>query len=320
MTHLTGHSSTMNPNVLHGLVGLVALLVVGSGMYFFAGSQKSASQSGKYCNDGALSGAKPIQSHRSYCLKYTFATQHLMPNEPVSYQFSIVDDEGNTVKDFQVAHDMLLHLIVVRKDLANFQHLHPNFDASTGTFTLSRRTFPTAGEYRIYADFVPTGAQMDADGIPLNVVLTQDVTVMGNYTPQMLKRDQATKTFDGYTVTLIASPKSLAVGTMDMLSFTIKKNGKPITDLQPYLAALGHSVIIREGTLDYIHAHAVQTPTATQNGTVDFHVEFPYGGTYKVFTQLKHQDKVVTTDFVVSVARDEPQPMQQMDHAMHQPQ
>ena len=310
----------MNSKIL--TIGIIVLLIAVGAVYFMSKNSTSPAAT-EYCSqDGTLSNTQAIQSHRSYCIKSNIATTHLMPNEPVSFQFSIVDDQGNTLKDFQMTHDMLLHLIVIRKDLANFQHLHPELDASTGTFTLSNLTFPTSGSYRLYADFTPKGAMMGPDGIPLGVTLIQDASVIGNYTAQALKLDPTTKTFDGYNVTLTADPKVLVAGT-DMLSFTIKKDGKSVTDLQHYLAALGHSVIIREGTLDYIHAHAVQAPTDVQNGTIDFHVEFPSEGTYKVFTQFKHQDKVVTTDFVVSVTGGAPRtpPMQTemkiMDHSMH---
>lgn len=242
-----------------------------------------------------------IQSHRSYSIKSLSDTSLLKPNTSTSFAFSIVDDQGNTVKDFRIAHDMLLHLIIVRKDLMEFQHLHPELNTSTGTFTLSDLTFPSAGEYRIYADFIPTSAQIGTDGIPLNVVLNEDIKVEGNYTPQSLSIGTMTKTFEGYDITLSTDPTSLSTSSTGMLSFTIKKDGRLVTDLEPYLAALGHSVVIRENTLDYIHAHAIQEPSAIQTGIIDFHTDFPSGGKYKVFTQFKHNEKVITSDFVISV-------------------
>ena len=317
----------MNKNTLIALVGLI---VLGSGVYALTAQKKvTPTASGiEYCgSDGTLVASMPIQSHRSYCIKSDIATVPLTPNQPIALKFSIIDDQGNTLKDLQVMHDMLLHLIVVRKDLATFQHLHPEFDASTGVFTLFDLTFGSAGDYRIYADFTPASAQMGPDGIPLNVVLTQDVSVLGQYAPQALTPSATTKTFDGYTVTLKTDPATLTGGEMPMFSFTIKKDGKLVTDLEQYLAALGHSVIIRESTLDYIHAHAIQQPRDKQNGTIDFHVELSSGGNYKVFTQFQHDGKVITTDFVVPVTggtavTTQPSAPTQMstqgtDHSMH---
>jgi hypothetical protein len=40
-------------------------------------------------------------------------------------RFRIVDDRGATVRDFDVEHDRRMHLIVARRDLRHFQHVHP---------------------------------------------------------------------------------------------------------------------------------------------------------------------------------------------------
>jgi hypothetical protein len=226
-------------------------------------------------------------------------------NSPIAYSFKIIDDQGNTLKDFQMEHEKLLHLIVVRKDLNEFQHVHPTLDATTGVFTLSDLVFPSSGAYRIFADFTPASAQMDTNGQPMNVVSSEDIAVSGAYAPQPIGTTETTKIFEGYTVTLATDPKAPLSGT-DMLMFTISKNGKPVTDLQDYLGALGHSVILKESTLDYIHTHAVETPTSNQNGTIMFHVEFPSAGNYKVFMQFQDQGKVITTDFVVPVKQGSP--------------
>src|SRR5207302_5878358 len=60
------------------------------------------------------------------------------------------------VTAFETVHETLLHLIIVRRDLALFAHEHPTPN-SDGSFTL-RHTFPTPGEYRLFADTAPRGA------------------------------------------------------------------------------------------------------------------------------------------------------------------
>ena len=45
----------------------------------------------------------------------------------------IVDARGATVRDFDVEHTKRLHLIVVRRDLTGFQHVHPS-RAADGTW------------------------------------------------------------------------------------------------------------------------------------------------------------------------------------------
>ena len=39
--------------------------------------------------------------------------------------FRIADDRGRTVRDFDVEHTKRMHVIVVRRDMKGFQHVHP---------------------------------------------------------------------------------------------------------------------------------------------------------------------------------------------------
>ena len=283
----------------------VVLIVLGIGFVAYSLTSKkntaSIDSSGSYCSsDGTLTNTQSIQSHRSYCIQTLSDMSRVQASSSIAYSFKIIDDQGSTLKDFQMEHEKLLHLIVVRKDLHEFQHVHPTLDTTTGVFTLSGLTFPSSGAYRIFADFTPASAQIDGKGQPMNVVSSVDLAVAGSYSPQPIGTTETTKTFDGYTVTLTTDPKAPLSGT-DMLMFAISKNGKPVIDLQDYLGALGHSVILKENTLEYIHTHAVETPTSKQNGTITFHVEFPSAGNYKVFMQFQDQGSVVTTNFVIAV-------------------
>jgi hypothetical protein len=269
----------------------------------------------------------PIQSHRSYMLR-SDAAEAYQSNTPSSYTFSIVDEQGNTLKDFQTVHTKIMHVIVVRKDLAEFQHVHPDFNKATGQFTLSNLTFLSDGSYRIFTDFTPVGTMMGPDGMPLGVTLNQDVQVgnLANYKPQSLQETAITQTFNGYQVQLATNPTTLTAGSASVISYTIQQNGKVVTNLENYLGALGHSIVLSEGDLEFIHAHALNTDITKQNGTVGFHVTFPKPGKYKLFTQFQHQGKVITTSFVVNVGAAPASEnmgsgnmmnMQGMDHSMH---
>src|SRR5688500_5014093 len=79
-----------------------------------------------YCSsDGTLTKAKSIQSHRSFCLKTNGSASQFFPGTPTVYAFTIVDDEGDVVKEFETTHTKIMHVIVARKDLGQFQHVHP---------------------------------------------------------------------------------------------------------------------------------------------------------------------------------------------------
>ncbi len=288
------------------ITAAIFVLVLGIGVtLLFKNSPQVSKGEGIYCSsDGTLTDTMPIQSHRSYCLKSDAKNVTYPVNSPSEYSFSIVDDQGNTLKNFEITHTKQMHVIVVRKDLAYFQHVHPQFDEATGVFTFNDLTLPADGLYRIFADFAPMGGQKDPTGMPLPVTLSEDVSVGSgaNYTPQPIGTQERSKTFGGYTVAL-STDKPLQSGAESMLTFDLKQNGKAITDLEPYLGALGHSVILREGNLDFIHAHPMEDVSKPQNGKVDFMVDFPEAGTYKVFTQFQRGGKVFTIDFVVSVAQ-----------------
>ncbi len=306
------------------IVGIIALVAVG-GIALLATKSKApfnVVDSDVYCSsDGTFTNTMPIQSHRSYCLKTDSSGKTYSVNAPNEYSFSVVDDQGNTLKNFEITHTKPMHVIVVRKDLAYFQHVHPTFDQTTGAFSFKDLTFPADGTYRIFADFAPGGGQEDAMGMPLAVTISEDIPVGtgANYTPQALGSEEKVKTFSGYQVALSAD-QAFVSGKEVTLTFKLKQNSKPVTDLEPYLGALGHSVILREDNLDFIHAHPMEDVTAPQTGKVDFMVDFPEAGRYKVFTQFQRGGKVFTTDFVVSVAQGTQAPdmsMPGMDHTMH---
>lgn len=260
----------------------------------------------------------PIQSHRSYTVKSDSAGKAYSANIPNEYSFSIVDERGDTLKDFATTHTKSMHVIVVRKDLAYFQHVHPEYNSSNRTFTFNDLTFPADGEYRIFADFAADDGQKDSEGMPLVTTLSEDVKVGSTYTPKPIGMEEKTKTFEGYQVSLNTHDQLIS-GQESMLMFSLSQNDKPVTNLQEYLGALGHSVILKGGTLDFIHAHPMEIQN--QNGTVSFMVNFPEGGKYKAFTQFQRNGKVFTTDFVVSVAQGtdsiENTSTPGMDHSMH---
>ena len=287
----------MKRPIIAGII-VVALVIVG--VWYL--NQPKTIPSNKLTSLPMETNQPIIQSHRSFTFRSDAVTKNFQPNNPTSYIFSIVDDQGNTVKDFATTHERLMHVIVVRKDLAEFQHLHPEFNKITGQFTLGDLILPSHGQYRIFADFAPMSAQRGADGVPLGVTISEDVNVgaLANYKAQPLTTSALTKSFQGYDVQLAADPAFIPAQEATMMSFAIKQNGKPVTNLEKYLGALGHSVVLSEGDLEFIHTHALDENVSNQNGTVDFHVVFPRAGTYKLFTQFQHRGRVITTDFVVS--------------------
>ncbi len=204
--------------------------------------------------------------------------------QPVDFAFRIVDTEGHAVTSYTKTHDKLMHLIVARRDLSGFQHVHPVM-AADGTWRVPL-TFRSAGDYRVFADFQARGAE--------GLTLGADVPVAGAYTPVELPSPALTSAAGDYRVTLSGALKP---GTTSKLTLTVDRNGVPVTDLQSYLAAYGHLVALRQGDLAYLHVHPEESNRAGPN--IVFYAEVPSAGTYRLYLDFKHGDVVRTAEFTV---------------------
>lgn len=210
----------------------------------------------------------------------------------VPLRFRIVDSSGAPVTEYVESHEKLLHLIVVRRDLADYQHVHPVLDDS-GTWSVPL-DLAKPGDYRVFADFVP------ADGRA--ATLDADMTVAGKYQPQQLPAPATTATVDGYTVTLSGVTKA---GQASELVLSVNRGGKPVTDLQPYLGAYGHLVAVRASDLEYLHVHPMSDasdPSTAPGPQIAFHTTLPSAGSYRLFLDFKHRDAVHTAEFTVEGA------------------
>src|SRR5215207_600790 len=134
---------------LFAALGIFAVIVVLVSANVQNHASADVSDGRWYCSpDGKLTKNKSVQSHRSFCLKAIEGASQFLPGTPTAYVFEVIDDKGNVVKDFEITHTKIMHVIVVRRDLGQFQHIHPEYDPASGEFTLSNLILPTAGEYR----------------------------------------------------------------------------------------------------------------------------------------------------------------------------
>nr|WTA68284.1 hypothetical protein OHB51_03675 [Micromonospora sp. NBC_00855] len=214
--------------------------------------------------------------------------------EPVNapageFAFRIAGPDGRPVTRYEVAHDKQMHLIVARRDLSGFRHVHPELTAD-GTWRVDT-PLTGPGQWRAFADFTPTG------GEPLT--LGVDVTVPGELTERPLPAPATSTTVDGYTVTLAGTPQP---GRTSSLTLTVSRDGQPVTDLEPYLGAYGHLVALRRGDLAYLHVHPDGTPGdgRTRPGpAVTFLAEVPSAGSYRIYLDFQHGGRVHTAEFTV---------------------
>ena len=171
--------------------------------------------------------------------------------EAAALTFTIRDAKGQIVRGLAVVHERPMHLLVISEDLSEFYHLHPE-QRPDGSFRVAH-TFPYGGGYLLYVDYAPPGAgqvvsrlSLRCDGEPRP--------------PAPLAEDEgATKTVDALRVTMKPG-KPLRAGEEVMLDFAVAdaETNEPVIDLEPYLGALAHFVIVSQDGADFLHAHPVQ--------------------------------------------------------------
>jgi hypothetical protein len=223
-------------------------------------------------------------------MRLSLARTEFARGQTAGLRFRIVGDDGTPLRDFEVEHERRLHLIVARRDMTGFQHLHPTMRAD-GTWT-TPLTLAKAGSYRVFADFKRDGK---------NVTLAGDLSVDGSYESQPLPAAAATaRTTDGaYEVTL-AQRQPVRGGEESELRFQVRRGGEVVT-VEPYLGARGHLVALREGDLAYLHVHPLDDAAAGDE--IEFATAFPSSGRYRLFLQFKDGGTVHTAPFTVTVAR-----------------
>ena len=244
---------------------------------------------------GTVAGAASDQpgglasSRGGYTLTPTDPT--LTPGTPETFAFTITGPNGAPVTAFDVEHDKRMHLIVVRRDTTGFQHVHPEM-ALDGTWSVPL-TLPAGGSYRAFADFTPTGGQRTTLGV--------DLSAPGAFEP-VAHAPSRTARVDGYTV---EPGGDLVPGRASPITLTVSKDGQPVTDLQPYLAAYGHLVALREGDLGYLHVHPEGSPgdgVTPPGPRIEFVAQVPTAGGYRLFLDFQHSGVVRTAEFTVPTA------------------
>jgi hypothetical protein len=217
------------------------------------------------------------------------------PAPPVAGQsaqlkLNIQTADGVTVREFETLHEKLVYLIVVRDGLDEFAHLHPTVDGRGNLGTT--HIFSKAGNYRLFADHKAKGSE--------GAVATSVLNVAGvDSEPEPLTVNAPGKVAaDGLQAT-ITIPSS-SVGAATQLRFTLAdKAGLAIDELQPYLGARGHLVVLNAAGGVYVHAHPLEKPAS--GNEVAFEAHFPARGLYKGWAQFQVDQRVRTIPFVVKI-------------------
>jgi hypothetical protein len=195
---------------------------------------------------------------------------------------------GTVIRRFSIVHERAMHLFVVGEGADFFAHEHPA-QQSDGVFMLDL-TLPRRGPYMAIAEFLPEG------GTPQT--FQQAFTTAGPSLRRPLPAvDGTAKIADGVRVAIDAA--KLVSGQAAPLAFTLQDetSGATVTDVEPYLGAAAHLLIVAADLTEAIHAH----PDAAVAGALTFAPIVPRPGRYTVWLQFQRRGQLSTVSFVIDV-------------------
>ena len=95
---------------------------------------------------------------------------------------------------------------------------------------------------------------------------------------------------------------SAIAGQESEIVLSVSRAGQPVTDLQPYLGALGHLVALRTTDLTYLHVHPLHDGDGPGGPEVKFMVNIPTKDTYRLFFDFSHSGDVRTAAFTIEAS------------------
>jgi hypothetical protein len=227
---------------------------------------------------------------------------------------------GDAIQKFESVHERQYHLFVISQDMEHFEHIHPA-EQSDGTWTIDV-TLPKTGYYKVLSDFMPAGGSSQFLARPL-VTAGYQGDLAGD-SARLTPDTNPVKVSDDITAMLSMDPPTFEVGLYGHMTFhlTDTATGRPITDLQTYLGAFGHTLIMSEDMVDYVHSHPLDIlAQADDDGgpprflippgadlealrggpDVTFEGLMPKPGHYRAWTQFRRHDKIHTFAYTFNV-------------------
>jgi hypothetical protein len=266
---------------------------------------------------GAEADAYSRKVYKPLVLQATFRpdrTLLLQLSDPGWFQFRKLDD---LVPD----HGHLMHLYAIREpDMDAVFHLHPE-QVHTGAFEFPLPPMP-AGRYKLFADIVHE--------VGIGETAVGEMTVEGSGGAPMSGDNAGGPVTPGATVTPLPDgtrmvwlrPKEpVRAGQVQRFVFRIEDaNGKPLSDLEPYMGMAGHAAFVSRDFSTFAHLHPVgsapmpalmmaATPESMaalhdmpRGAEVSFPYAFPAPGRYRIFVQMKRAGRIATGAFDVDAS------------------
>jgi hypothetical protein len=233
--------------------------------------------------------------YRPYLLDVELTPRAVTPGQPVQARFRVLEPgTRQPVSAFEPIHEKVFHLFVVGHDLQHFAHLHPEL-RSDGSLDIAFEV-PRSGAYRFIADFLPIG------GAPQ---LLEKSFVTAGYAGPLVPAGIAPDIDDevvGATRVRLISPPSVA-GREQLVTFELADaaSGEPVADLEPYLGATGHLLVLSADLSVAFHSHPVASITSAFGPSIVFQMLFPRPGVYKLWMQYQRNGTIGTASFALPV-------------------
>src|SRR5688500_2809506 len=244
------------------------------------------------------------------------------PGSPFNITYRLRDKAGSpvTADKLAITHEKPMHLIVVSSDLRRFAHIHPTHEAE-GLYTVET-ALPEAGSYLLFNEFFTSDGTMQ---IERNELSTSEIPAE-TAAPSLLPDLNTQLEVGELSVVLKANVQKVRRRSPITFTLTSARNGEPVTDLEPYLGAPCHVVIISADTKQFAHTHGdipggtmsggtsggdmtnmanmvMPTPPARFGPNIQFTHTFMQAGMYRVSVQFVTQDEVVRTAHNIQILK-----------------
>jgi Cu+-exporting ATPase len=233
--------------------------------------------------------------------------RNVRPGVPATVHVVVRDSAtGEPIDDIVRSHEKFMHLVATRSDLGTFAHVHPEPAGGPGELRVEL-TFPTEGRYRIHTELRRQGQMAD-------VLAASEVTVGSPNAPTTRVHSPSSRTqvVDGVRVGLRGEARADGEGRFE-LRFEDAATGRPLDDLQPYLAAAGHAVVMPVTGDGFAHEHAEMedddgrpvfaVPGQSYGPDLELHTHLDGAGLHRLWLQFRTVDgKVHTVPFTVEAS------------------
>ena len=272
-------------------------------------------------------GMKLVQSApydvRDYPLDFRTVPSPVQAGQKATLLFTISHpDTRQAIQKFETVHEREYHLFVISQDMEYFEHIHP-VQQPGGAWSIDV-TLPRPGYYKVLSDFMPSGGASQFIARPLVTAgYNGDLAASSAH---LVPDANLTKTVDDLTATVVYDPPAFEVGLYGHITFhlTDAASGRAVSDLQTYLGAFGHTLIMSEDMSDYVHAHPLDIlAQADDDGgppvflippgadlealrggpDVTFEGLMPKPGRYRAWTQFRRNNRLHTFAYTFEVAK-----------------